>query len=360
MIRTLLLALCLTAPARALDDVYLQYDGVTPPPADGDEIGLVDHWGVVIARPRPEVFTNGLDHDTLNTIVAEALAHRDEPYDFAVVVHTPRLPTTFTAAAFHLAYNNSELEGIGTTPVSTPTIRARSVLWMNHLQYWRFHDARYVDWVFAHELSHYWLARPRLPEGPPTALLGRQTAHWSYFVHTPNSPIEGNAWIDNGDGTFTTDVKAESTFSELDLYLMGFGEAEDVPDFFYIADVEGTEKNKASQPQHITSLYAPEPPETVRGTRVDVTIDDIIEANGVRSPSVAESPTHFRMLPIFIVGPTEMVSSQDITRINELTSTWSKAWSHFTRDRSTCSFTIDESWDIPPRAPPTVVPKAAW
>ena len=33
-------------------------------------------------------------------------------------------------------------------------------------------------------------------------MLGRQFSHWSYFMHTGGSVLEGNRWRDNGDGTF--------------------------------------------------------------------------------------------------------------------------------------------------------------
>ncbi|MFK7929605.1 MAG: hypothetical protein AB8H79_15525 [Myxococcota bacterium] len=359
--RSILFAMMVfSAPASAFDDDYSQYSGSPPPPDQGDQIGLVDHMGVIIARPRPEAFLDGLSRNLLDTVVAEAMAHRDERYDFAVVVHTPSLPHPFTAAAFHRAYNNSELAGIGTRAVTTPYIRTRSVLWMNDLNYWDSSFVDHVGWIFAHEVSHYWLARPVLPGQDPTALLGRQAAHWSYYVHTTNSPIEGNAWIDNGDGTFTTDDHLDSTFSELDLYLMGMGEAEDVPDFFYIKDPVGSDKDKESTPQHITSHYGRESAVTVSGTRVDVSVEDLIAANGPRRPSVAESPTRFRMLPIFIVGPDEHVESAHLERIDELTQVWTEGWSHYTRERSSCTFAIEEEWVAPPMNAPSVTPKGAW
>jgi len=215
---------------------------------------------------------------------------------------------------------------------------------MNDLDQWDSYVGDHAGWVFAHEVAHYWLARPVLPGQDPTALLGRQSAHWSYYVHTPNSPVEGNAWIDNGDGTFTTDEEVASTFSGLDLYLMGMEEAENVPDFFYIHDPKGSDNNKESTPQHIASRYGEERGVTVSGTRVDVTVEDVIAANGPRRPTIENSPTRFRMLPIFVVGPNEAVETSHLERLSELTQGWTDAWSHFTQERSSCSFAIDENW----------------
>lgn len=52
-------------------------------------------------------------------------------------MHTERLPTAFGgAAAFHLGYNNTELEGTGGRYIASPDRPIRSALWMNTLDYW--------------------------------------------------------------------------------------------------------------------------------------------------------------------------------------------------------------------------------
>ena len=51
-------------------------------------------------------------------------------------------------------------------------------------------------------------------------LLGRQRAHWSFFMDSDGSVMEGNEIEDLGGGTFRTTVATEK-YSRLDLYAMG-------------------------------------------------------------------------------------------------------------------------------------------
>jgi MYXO-CTERM domain-containing protein len=123
------------------------------------------------------------------------------------------------------------------------------------------------------------------PELAADALLGRQRAHWSYFVHTGGSPMEGNNWTEISPGVFRTG-RVSFRFSPMDLYLMGLVPASAVPPFFVIAepdvmgqrDMNGVRINRESPPEYGGNTV------TIRGRRVDYTIDDIIRANGPRVP----------------------------------------------------------------------------
>jgi MYXO-CTERM domain-containing protein len=132
------------------------------------------------------------------------------------------------------------------------------------------------------------------PPGPdlmPTALLGRQTAHWSYFVHTGGSPVEGNNWNELMPGVFRTE-RPTFKFHPMDLYIMGLLEPRDVSPIFLIAEPDtmnqrergGGRLNPASQPEYQGRTI------TIRGRRVNVTIDDIIRANGPRIPAAMTVP----------------------------------------------------------------------
>ena len=70
--------------------------------------------------------------------------------------------------------------------------------------------------VWAQEAAHRWLVYFRLRREPPTAanseaLLGRMYAHWKNNVQADGSIIDGYAWNDNGDGTFTPRSAASAT-----------------------------------------------------------------------------------------------------------------------------------------------------
>ncbi len=135
------------------------------------------------------------------------------------------------------------------------------------------------------------------PMGPdliPTALLGRQTAHWSYFVHSEGSPMEGNNWNEIMPGVFRTE-RPSFKFHPMDLYIMGLLEPRQVRPFYLIAEPDtmnqreqgGGRLNPASGPEYSGRNI------TIRGRRVPVTIDDIIRANGPRIPAaVTVAPSY--------------------------------------------------------------------
>ena len=77
--------------------------------------------------------------------------------------------------------------------------------------------------VIAHETGHRWLTQFQFNDGRGSlsdAMLGRQRAHWSFFMDSDASVMEGNDIEDLGGGQFRT-VDAVKRFSRLDQYLMG-------------------------------------------------------------------------------------------------------------------------------------------
>ncbi len=117
------------------------------------------------------------------------------------------------------------------------------------------------------------------------ALLGRDRSHWSYFLNTGGSPMEGNRWEETAPGEFHT-RPVSFRFSPLDLYAMGVALPEDVPPFFLIAEPDvGTQRDMGGGP--ITRGTSPEyygRDITAHGRRVTYSIDDVIRANGPRDP----------------------------------------------------------------------------
>lgn len=69
--------------------------------------------------------------------------------------------------------------------------------------------------------------------GDPAILLGRSYSHWSFWMDTNGSVMEGSKWRDEGDGTFFA-VDPDGGFAPLDQYLWGFRPADEVPPFFVI------------------------------------------------------------------------------------------------------------------------------
>ena len=140
----------------------------------------------------------------------------------------------------------------------------------------RFSEAPGIG-ILAHEVGHRWLAFVRFINSQgqrSTDLLGRQLGHWSFLLDTDGSVMEGNDIRDNGDGTFTT-VATWKGFSLLDQYLMGFRRASEVPPFFYVSGSQ------------LDAETAPSTNVIITGQRRDVTIDQILAAEGPRVPGFA-------------------------------------------------------------------------
>ncbi len=129
----------------------------------------------------------------------------------------------------------------------------------------------------------------------PTALLGRQTAHWSWFVHSGGSPLEGNNWVERSPGVFNA-IAPTFKFHPIDLYLMGVLAPEETAPLFLIAepDLRGLREFEGGP---ITPATPPEPGDRaveIRGRRVDVGVQDIIRANGPRIPrAITVPPTRY-------------------------------------------------------------------
>lgn len=167
--------------------------------------------------------------------------------------------------------------------------------------------------VLAHEIAHRWLAffDVRNHAGEITRdLLGRDMAHWSFFLDTDGSVMEGNDIEELGGGSFRT-AGAMSGFSRLDLYAMGLVRDSEVPPFFYVEN-----------PVNVTPGRSRESPPTLgvtfNGTRRDVLIQDIVAANGPRSPSAAEAPRVHRQAFIYVVGAGRTAAADQVDKLDRI------------------------------------------
>jgi MYXO-CTERM domain-containing protein len=157
------------------------------------------------------------------------------------------------------------------------------------------------------------------------ALLGRQCSHYSRYVDTQGSVHDGFAWTDNGDGSFTwTDYSKR--YGNLDLYGMGLMDADEVPPFFLIDGIDGY----TYPPNCKGYQFSFRPPATtIRGTKLEIKIDDIIAANGDRRVSTGERQNYWREAEVILTSPVETVTSPRVqmlvARIEKARLFW-EAW----------------------------------
>jgi hypothetical protein len=159
------------------------------------------------------------------------------------------------------------------------------IAFLNDWPYWQERPEEFQR-AFAHEVGHRWGARVRaqIDGEASSALLGRDLEHWSFFLDSAGSPLEGNTWVATPGDEYRSDTQRASTFSPLDLYAMGVLPAEDVPPFTLLRDAATSERDcrgNAPSPASPPQLCAPL---SITADARELTIDDIIAVEGEREP----------------------------------------------------------------------------
>jgi hypothetical protein len=212
--------------------------------------------------------------------------------------------------------------------------RLQSIEVMDFLGKWpddpqrRFRGENSTLSILGQEVGHRWLAflnfRDHLGQRSD-ALLGRDRAHWSFFFDSDGSVVEGNDIEDLGNGLFRT-VGAVERYSLLDQYAMGLVQASDVPPFFYVETPTNVSpaRERDSAPRRFV---------TFRGTRRDVTIDDVIAELGPRTPSAAESPRVWHQAFLYVVTGGRELDPAQADKVDRIRVEWEQFFSRATDSR---------------------------
>jgi len=225
----------------------------------------------------------------------------------------------------------------------TPNSQFTGFLHMNNWRNFLLEDQTTIDdeWislVFGQELGHAWLAfaYANLGQDPDKIMLGRSEAHWNFYMHTDGSPVEGHRWLDKGGGDFEAVKLDKYQFSDLDLYLMGLMAPEEVQPWFVITDphdcIDSSKPNLECAPVDGFGFKADQ--YRVKGTRVDITIDDVIAAEGPRVPAYPDTPNEYGLSFILIKRPDEILCDEEIAVIDEVIQRSIDQWVAQTRDRA--------------------------
>ncbi len=279
----------------------------------------------------------GLDingNQVINTAPREAVAkefyktHGDD-YDFLVFfTNFDHLMMTPTNRAFYTHIKN-DTQGIGVDPVDRTASygssgRLQGTIDMANIDGWVADpmnpEFEKVLGTLTHELVHRWAANIQFVDSagnPSLALLGKDDSHWSYLLDSEGSSLYGNNWQDNGDGTFTSvpPVSAQAgtsrgrIFNPLELYLMGLKDKSQVPPLTLIDN------------PLIDRTKLPKLGDTITGTALTVTIDQIIAAEGERIPVAADAQKSFRVGFIQLVVPGTMTQA-NVLRVENVRREW--------------------------------------
>jgi len=221
--------------------------------------------------------------------------------------------------------------------------------------------------IAAHELHHRFGSVLTSQFGNPLGILGRQLAHWGAFFDADFSPMDGNDWVDNGNGTFTLNhsyveeayfhkAATQMPYNDFDLYAMGLLDASEVKVSFvidnprynglrlrpYIEDGDDPRGGGPliqveispgvwSEPAYLGSQNGV--PLTISGTRRTVTLADVLAYEGARSPAFPAVPRNFK--PAFVVltdsNDTSTTIQNQLTKANTLETSLVDYFAQITR-----------------------------
>jgi len=192
------------------------------------------------------------------------------------------------------------------------------------------------------ESGHRWLSFLRFDKGSGVSnlLLGRGNTHWSTFLGFElSSTVDGgNEWVEIAPNTFENKSFVDY-FSNLDQYAMGFRTPEEVPPFFYISS--------AANNTVAARFPGTVPPGTLAfGTRVEVTIEDVIAAEGPRIPARDSAQKDYHQAFILLVQQGTLPSIAQISKMQLYTDVWRDYWVIATDGRSTMSTNLSTELDV--------------
>ncbi|MCA9706659.1 MAG: hypothetical protein KDK70_12470 [Myxococcales bacterium] len=268
-------------------------------------------------------------------VEAGFLAVHPDDSQFIVIYTTWSLPAGI--GAFFQSVSN-DIHGIGFEHIApedavipepyfddTPNSQVTGFLNMNRWTQYLGSDPGGTDdltisLIFGQELGHAWGSFVYYSQGGgwETNMLGRANAHWSFYLNSGGSPMQGHEWVDNGDGTFTALKQDLFRFSDLDLYLMGLLPAQDVAPWFLLENpydcFDAASGDGVCAPPQAFLFEADT--YTVGATRRDITIDDVIAVEGSRVPAWPEAPDTFDVSFLLIKRPEEMLSEDELNALD--------------------------------------------
>ena len=281
----------------------------------------------------------------LDTVALLRKFYQGHPDNYDQVVIWTDAPLIQDAFAYEVTVAN-DVQGLG-TPVfdaagdfgSAGRLRSLAVMdWLGKYPAdprTRFLGANTTLSVLGQEVGHRWLAFFEFRDHTGTrsdALLGRDQAHWSFFMDSDASVMEGNDIEDLGGGSFRT-AEAVTRYSLLDQYAMGLVGPNQVPPFFYV-------QNPVNLSAARTRESGPEVGITFNGTRRDVLIQDIVAIHGPRVPSASDAPKVHRQAFIYLSSTTATPPESAISKLDGIRRQWEAFFLAATDGRMTAITTL--------------------
>ncbi len=271
------------------------------------------------------------DHLDLVAATARFLRGHGDVFDQLVVYTTRPLNPQPESLAFQVNVSN-DVRGIGldlrddSGAWGSAGVLA-SVVYMDTIDSYAEVDGFEL---LGHEVGHRWLARLRFRDAggsASSALLGRGGTHWSFFLDTAASVLEGNALTEHGPGAFET-TAIVTGYGALDLYAMGLVSAAEVPPFFYVAEAGDFYPRRT-----FSASSGPEVGVRFTGLRRDVTIEDVIAVEGPRVPDAAQAPHRLRQAFVLVADSEAPASAPRVAALSRIRARFGPWYGAATRGR---------------------------
>lgn len=331
---------------------------------DGNVIIVEGSEQLVPNTERGRVFNHG--GTGINIILNQVWGRLGDQFDFITVM------TTFAdngAAAYYMPLRQ-DVAGLGECNFNSGETfgcifdqlegQLQGFVFMNSMEYWRSWDYNMdgivhptsdfnanVYPVMGQEIGHRWGAGLRFVDPRSGAvskqLLGRDNSHWAAWVDTDASVMDGWDWEVQGDGTFKV-IDDMRRFSTLDLYAMGALPVGQAKPFFFIdgarfqanstlgianQTIPAEAANYFPSVQYMenfdTNLYA-------TGNQVDLTVQDIVNAEGNRCPDPDHTQKSFKQAIVLVTLPGQSAAQVGsyVEELNVMMATWEDWWKEYT------------------------------
>lgn len=186
--------------------------------------------------------------------------------------------------------------------------------------------------IMGQESGHRWGAFIRFRDSNgniSNLILGRSDAHWSYFVDVDHSSLEGGNWEYLSGSTYITPTMIDY-FGDIDEYIFGLRTPDEVTETFYVSSPSN------DLPQNRDN-GTPVQGATATGTPVVVTIDDIISAEGARTPIEADEEKDLRQAFMLIHRSGTTPTQAELTKIADFRKAWEDYFEIACDGRITCN-----------------------
>ena len=297
-----------------------------------------------------EIFSATTQFDE-GLIARKFYLNHDDAYDYLVLFNNRALPASL-GFAYELNIRN-RARGLGLLQREDPVfdhgaefgspLRLQSFLNMGPLSNYPANPTDLISvfgasrntplTILGQESGHRFLAFPRyldpLTNQISTGLLGRSLAHWSFYFNSDASVVEGNRIEDRGEGQsprFRT-VATNERYSALDQYLMGLRPPGEVPPSFLVRNpLPGGPAGRS-----------PQAGVEFDGSRQEIPVESIINAEGRRWPDSTVAQKHFRYAFLLLVRQGTQPSADELAQLERLREEWERFFAAAVDNRGTAT-----------------------